>query len=440
MQPGTGRGSDKRPNWVYSVFPVSLATGSLGTLVQLYLIEQNGVQLGTLYVSIAVAIFNGVGIPASIFWGFATDRLHRRRVIVATSYAAMALVLVSFYLDKSTAGTILTYSIFSFVSAASATPLNLLIMETERKSRWPGAFAKLSMMSSVGNVAGLLLSTFWVEAFPLLMLSIPLGAFSLASAAIAVITIREPAFVLEQETIVLRKPSFFSRLLAFPVIFLTIPKASDFRRAFRGLRSGLNSHLPLFYISIVLFYLSSGLFNTSFVPAMSSYGIPEGGIFAVILAGMVVQTLAFQFAGRYIEERPLVMSTVQGLLLRGFCYGGIGAAALLSPDWRFLLPVAALYPVGAGLAFAFYYTSSNTMMFNTVQKKKPGLVARGLQRRRRARGHSRVTGVRLRLCVLWVLRHLHGRWRVALSGGLRRLTPTARRHARLRVEPMIRTV
>jgi MFS family permease len=371
-QQGLGAEPETRLNWVYSVFPVSLATGSIGTLVQLYLIEQNGVHLGTLYGSLAVAIFNGVGIPASIFWGFATDRLHSRRLIVAASYAAMALILVSFYFVGGTAGTILTYSIFSFISAASATPLNLLIMETEHKSTWPGAFAKLSMMSSVGTVAGLLLSTFWVEAFPLLLLSVPLGVCSLASSAIAVLTIGEPKFVLEQETIVLRKPSFFSRLLAFPVIFLAVPKASDFRRAFRGLRSGLTSYLPLFYISIVLFYLSAGLFNTSFVPAMSSYGIPKGGIFAVILAGMVVQTLAFQFAGRYIEGRPLVMSTVQGLLLRGFCYGGIGAAALFVPDWRFVPLVLVLYPVAGGLAFAFYYTSSNTMMFNTVQKKNPG--------------------------------------------------------------------
>ncbi len=372
MHPGSGSAKGRRPSWVYSVFPVSLATGSLGTLVQLYLIELNGVHLGTLYGSVAVAIFNGVGIPASIFWGLATDRLHKRRLIVAMSYAVMALVLVSFYLDKTTAGTVLTYSIFSFVSAASATPLNLLIMETEQKSRWPGAFAKLSMISSVGNVAGLLLSTIWVVALPLLSLAVPLGAFSLASAVLAVVTIREPAFVLEQETIVMRKPSFFNRLLALPMMFLTIPKASDFRRVFRGLRFGLTSYVPLFYISTVLFYLSSGLFNTSFVPAMRSFGIPEGEAFAIILAGMVVQTVAFRYAGRYVEERSLVMSSVQGLLLRGFSYVGIAAAALFVTGWAFLLPILVLYPVAAGVAFAIYYTSSNTMMFNTVQKKHPG--------------------------------------------------------------------
>jgi sugar phosphate permease len=120
----------KRINWVYSVFPVALATGPLSTLIQLYLIELNGVTLGTIYSGLAIAIFNGVSIPAAIFWGFTTDRLHSRRGLIAASYAVMAVVLVSFYFDRSTAGTIATYSVFSFVSVASATPLNLLIMET----------------------------------------------------------------------------------------------------------------------------------------------------------------------------------------------------------------------------------------------------------------------------------------------------------------------
>jgi MFS family permease len=364
----------RRIDWVYSVFPVSLASGPIGTVIALYLLELNKGQpaAGMFYVSLAAAIFSAVGIPASIFWGFVTDRVHRRRAMIVVSYAMVALVLLSMYIDRTTRGTILTYAAFSFFSAASATPLNLLIMESEKKSRWAEAFAKLSMMSSVGNVVGLLISTVWVEALPLLLLSIPLGMFSFASAALAALTIREPAFVLERETMVLRKSSFFSRLLAFPVFFLTIPKVSDFRRAFRGLRYGLTNYVPLFYISTVLFYFSSGLFNTSFVPAMRSFGLLEGEILAVMLAGMIIQTLTFPFAGRYVGEKSLAMSSVQGLLLRGLSYGGMGAAALFLSNHLFLAPAMALYPLAGGIAYSVYYTSSNTMMFNTVQKRNPG--------------------------------------------------------------------
>ncbi|MGD1054811.1 MAG: MFS transporter [Nitrososphaerales archaeon] len=371
MEPKGGRRT-RKTSWVYSVFPVALATGPLGTMVQLYLIELNGVTLGTIYSGLAVAIFNGVSIPAAIFWGFTTDRLHRRRGLIAASYALMAVVLVSFYFDRTTAGTIATYSIFSFISVASATPLNLLIMETEEKGRWAGAFAKLSMMSSVGNVGGLVLSTLWSEEFPLILLSVPLGFFALVSAALSVVTISEPAFIFERESVAMRRSSFFSRLLTLPVFFIRAPKASDFKRVFRGLRSSLTSYVPLFYISTVLFYLSSGLFNTSFVPAMSAFSLTQFEVFGVILAGAAAQTLAFQGAGRYVGTQSLVTTTAQGLLIRGWSYVVIGAAALLLAGPLFIVPALVMYPIAAGLAFAVYYTSSNTMMFNTVQRKNPG--------------------------------------------------------------------
>jgi len=362
----------KRVNWVYSVFPIALATGPLGTMVQLYLIQLNGVTLGTIYASLAVAISNGVSIPAAIFWGLTTDRLRKRRGLIAASYAAMAVILVSFYFDSTAVGTIATYAIFSFISVASATPLNLLIMETEEKGRWAGAFARLSMISSVGNVGGLILSTVWSEKLPLIALSVPFSIFALASAALSVITISEPAFTFEKESVALRKSSFFSRLLTLPIFFIKVPKASDFKRVFRGLRSSVTSYVPLFYISTVLFYFSSGLFNTSFVPAMSTFSLTEVETFAVILAGSVTQVLTFQWAGRYVSNQSLVTTSAQGLLLRGWSYVVIGAAALLLTGPLFIVPALVMYPIGAGIAFAVYYTSSNTMMFNTIQTKNPG--------------------------------------------------------------------
>ncbi len=349
--------SPRRVRWIYSTFPIALASGPLGTLVQLYLIDINGIDLGTIYGSLAAAIFNGVSIPAALFWGFAIDRIHTRRWMITLSYALMGLVLISFFFDTTTGGTIARYSAFSFVSVASASPLNLLIMETETKSRWAPTFARLSMVSSVGNVAGLVISTLWSDLLPahLTLLFIPLGVFGLASAGLAV-----------------SLPSLFSRLLANPVFFIGLPRLSDFRRAFRGLRSSLTSYIPLFYISTILFYFSSGLFNTSFVPSMQSVGISGQGVFGVILAGMVIQTLTFQGAGKFIGSRPLVATSIQGLLVRGLSYVALGGSILFVAGPLFIGPALIFYPLASGIAFALYYTSSNTMMFNTVQGRNPG--------------------------------------------------------------------
>lgn len=360
--------------WLYSVFPVSVATGPLGTMVQLYLIQLNGQALGTIYSGLAAAVYNGISIPAALFWGVAIDRLHKRKGFIALGYSLTAVALVSFFFDSSTFGTISRFSVISFVSFASATPLNLLIMETEWKGRWAGAFAKLSMVSSVGNVAGLLLSTVWAGAFPeqLVILFIPMGALAVISSALTVIMIEEPPFVLERETVAARKPSFFSRLLANPVFFVAIPSLSDFRRAFRGMRSTLTRTVPLFYVSTILFYFSSGLFNTSFAPAMNFFSIPEFQIFAVGLAGMTVQTLSFLWVRRSIQGRGLIKTSIQGLLLRGWSYLGLGVAAIFVTGPLFVVPALVLLPLAGGLAFAIYYTSANTMMFTTVQSKSAG--------------------------------------------------------------------
>lgn len=369
-----GAPTARKDTWLYSAFPVSVATGPLGAMVLLYLIELNGQALGTIYGGLAVAAYNGISIPAALLWGVTIDRLHKRRVLIALSYALTSVSLTSLYFIGSSGGVIAIYAVISFVSFASATPMNLLIMETEPKTKWASAFAKLSMVSSVGNVAGLIVSTLWAYALTgvLVLLFLPMGGLAVVSSALAFLLIKEPPFVLEREALVGRRPSFFTRLLANPILFLNVPSLDDFRRTFRGIRSTLTRSVPLFYISTMLFYLSSGLFNTSFVPAMHRFSLPNQEIFGVILAGMAVQTLTFRGAGRYVGSRSLIATSVQGLMLRGWAYLAIGVASLLMSGPYFVVPALLLYPVAGGLGFAIYYTSANTMMFTTVRSRSAG--------------------------------------------------------------------
>jgi MFS family permease len=105
---------------------------------------------------------------------------------------------------------------------------------------------------------------------------------------------------------------------------------------------------------------------------MHFFAMPDQEVFAVILAGMVVQTVAFQAAGSFVSARSLITTSVQGLLLRGWSYFAIGVAALFITGSFFAVPALIFYPLAGGIAFAIYYTSSNTMMFNTVQGKSAG--------------------------------------------------------------------
>ena len=120
-------------SWFYSVLPFSIASGPLSTFVQLTILEQYGQSLGTVYVGLIVTLFNGVTIPAAMFWGFTTDRFHKRKPIITLSFLLTAVNLIAFNFTSSVYGVGLLYSIFSFLSAASTTPYNLLIMETQPK-------------------------------------------------------------------------------------------------------------------------------------------------------------------------------------------------------------------------------------------------------------------------------------------------------------------
>ena len=114
------------------------------------------------------------------------------------------------------------------------------------------------------------------------------------------------------------------------------------------------------------------MFNTSFVPALSFFSLPDQEVFAIILMGMAVQTLSFQAAGRFVGVRSLIRTSIQGLMLRGWSYVGIGAAALFLTGAAFAVSSAVLYALAGGLAYAIYYTSANTMMFTTIRGKSAG--------------------------------------------------------------------
>jgi MFS family permease len=355
--------------WFYSQLPVDIATGPVGTLIQLYILQLHGTVID---VGLAITLFNAVSIPSAVLWGYVTDRFQSRKTIIVLSSVAVSANLVLLPLANSISGAALIYALFSLLSSASATPVNLLIMETQRKSRWASAFARFSMVSSVGTTMGLLLGIAWSTYLPISLLVLPLSALSLASALLSFIMIRPPSVSFEREFIVMQRRSLHQRLLTLPLIFLRLPSIVDFKSVFKGLKNALTRQLPLLYLSIFVFYIASGLFNTSFVPSLRAAGLSASEVFLVSMLAMVAQTTSFYFAGPYVERRDLRKSAVAGLVLRSACYATIGLLAYFASALSYLGGTLVLYPLAGGLAFAIYYTSSNTMIFNTLGVKSQG--------------------------------------------------------------------
>jgi len=298
--------------------------------------------------------------------------LHRRKLIVVASYVLTAVILFLFLFAKSLYTVSLLYALFSFVTTAVTTPLNLLVMETNPKNKWSTAFAWFSMVTSIGQTSGLVLSTVWSTFFVLNYLAVPLAVLSLAAAGLSVLMIKEPSVVFERQMIVHSEHSFSHRLRNFPFIFLRVPRLSDFKRVFRSLRYELTRNVPILYFSIFMFYLASGLFNTSVVPSMRANQIPSLSIFFVTTVVFVVQILSFEYAGPYVEKRSLLGSSVFGLAIRSVCYGLLGVISYFISGAWYVIPTAILYSVAGGYAYSIYYTASNTMVFNTLGDRSNG--------------------------------------------------------------------
>ncbi len=362
---GDGRGT----RWFYSQLPVNIAAGPVSTLIQLYILELHGTVID---VGLAITLFNAVSIPAAVIWGYVTDRFQSRKTILVLTCVAVSANLILLPLAKSISGAALVYALFSLVSSASATPANLLIMETQRKSRWASAFARFSMISSVGTTMGLILGIAWSSYLPISLLVVPLASLSLVSAALSVVMIKEPAISFEREFIVLQRRSLQQRLIAIPLVFLRLPNLVDFKGVFTGLRSTLTRQLPLLYLSVFVFYVSSGLFNTSFIPSLQAAGLSASEVFLVVMVANFAQTASFYFAGPYVEKRDLRKAAVAGLVARLVCYAGIGLFIGFTRGLSYLGATLVLYPIAGGLAYAVYYTSANTMIFNTLGAKNQG--------------------------------------------------------------------
>jgi len=144
--------------WMYLVIPFNMAIGPISTLVTLQILTLGGNAIDVAYV---ISLGNAVLIPASIIWGFLTYRMDRKKQILL-SFAGTALPLLLMPFFNSISFVAINYSLLVFMSTASTTPFNLLVMESAEKKHWGSLFSKFSFFSSIGMLLGLLASTFLV--------------------------------------------------------------------------------------------------------------------------------------------------------------------------------------------------------------------------------------------------------------------------------------
>jgi len=363
--------NSSRGRWLYLMLPYQIAYGPVSSLIILYIYGLHGTVIG---ISIAIALSNLLGIVASLFWGEVIDKYNRRRIFMGISFAALTLSLLGFFLTKSVLNVILIYGMLSFMITANATPLNLLVMETNAKKRWAEGFSKLQMFSGVGSTLGFvfvfLLSGF-VSVSYLMLLLVPFSVVALALTSL----IKEPKRVLQKHSILESIHSFTSRLLTLFVFFVRIPSWQRIKgliRRFYTFDLPAMNTLNALYLATFIFYIGSMIFNTAYLAGLKYKGISNFGVLLIVLLGSVVQTAVFYVSGTFTEKRVKARVASSYLFLRGGGYVAIAVVFALFGSFANFGAGLLFYPIVAGVAYAMFGTAFNAMMFEAIGTKNKG--------------------------------------------------------------------
>ncbi|MEM0362386.1 MAG: MFS transporter [Sulfolobaceae archaeon] len=361
------RYKDKR--WMYLVIPFNASTGPLSTLITLQILSLGGNAINIAY---AISLSNAVLIPASMIWGFVADRLDRKKQILL-SLGGTSLPLIFMPFMNSITLLTLNYSLITFMSTASSTPFNLLIMESAEKKSWGSLFSKFSLLSSIGVLLGLIISTFLVIFLKIEFIEEILGIITLITFIIGFKILPKPAITFERTAIIHHKESFLSRMLHLPMMFLHLPNLHNFKMFSpkRLFRKPIN-YVPLLYLGLVIFYISSGIFNTVYPAGLYVKGLDKSEVLGVITTGMIFQILGFRLSSSLLEKKDEKKLAYLSLILRGSSYIIIGIFAQMFLGIPILISGLIFYPLAAGIAYSIFYSSSTTMVFKIVGERRQG--------------------------------------------------------------------
>lgn len=346
----------------------NISIGPLSTLLTIEILDLGG---NALDVDYAITASNIMLIPASMFWGMLSDRVDIRKIILL-GFATSSILLLTMHFTSSIPLLISLYGVLTFFYTSYTTPMNLLVMETSEKSKWASSFSKLSMFSSIGSLIGLLISTFLVIFIRIYDIYLLLAIIAFSAFVIAYLYTPRATIGIERKAIVHHKESFITRLRMLPLIFLHLPDIHHFKmfKLSRLTKKPIN-YIPLLYLAIFIFYISSGLFNTLYPASLYEHGLTKAIVLGIITEGMLVQILTFDVIGKYLETRDEREVSFRALLLRGSGYIAMGISSFFNYIVNEIVGFV-FYPISAGIAFSAYYSASNVLIFKATGERRQG--------------------------------------------------------------------
>jgi MFS family permease len=333
---------DKRSTrWVLTLLPYSVAIGPLGTLITLEIASFRGSPVDVGY---AMAAGSAAGIIAPLLWGFLLDRYGNKEVLVL-GFLGTALFILALTYAPNIPQIALYYAASSLFSSAVGVSTSFILVKSSSKYKLSESYSLLNFISSlgylVGDVSAAVLSSFMgIKSILLIMGLLP--------------------------------------VISFAWSLISVPRVSNgerqivSRRVFRGRIRNVNlGELITLYLALVIFYLSSGIFNTLYPYGLRVGGLSRPWVMTIISVGMGVQIIGYMITPRIIHLLGgNARASSHSSILRGLSYFLIGLTA--STPETMIITGLTLYPLAAGIAYPTFYTASSVMIFEKLDNGEEG--------------------------------------------------------------------
>lgn len=309
--------------WFLSYLLSNTAYGLTIPLIPLFVVLY--LHSGVMWVGVVYSLSSAATVPALLLWGNLSDSVEKRKLFVIIGFAGSGVAFIPMILAHTMSVYILFLVVAEVVGMASVPVSNLLIFENTRQSKWPKVMADFNMVSSTGNVIGLVAGTIIVFLYgtgvdtKIPVFYLMAGAIYLLATASAVIILKEPSRKIPRS----RLASYYTlrvieRAKYFPSSVIHI--ISDRKmKAINKLSPPLRHYI---YSSSFLMF-GFQLFTLAFpVYVIQKVGGGTIDIFYLYLINAILSTLTFKLAGDYIRRRggkkTLSISLISRILIFGF--------------------------------------------------------------------------------------------------------------------------
>ncbi|ADN49893.1 MFS transporter [Vulcanisaeta distributa] len=333
---------DKRnARWILTLLPYSVAIGPLGTLITLEIASLRG---GPVDVGYAMAAGSAAGIIAPLLWGFLLDRYGSRDVL-ALGFLGTALFILALTYAPNVPQITLYYAASSLFSSAVGVSTSFILVKSSSRLRLNESYSMLNFINSmgylVGDVSAAVLSGFMdIKAILLIMGLLPIISFAWSLVSVPRVSNGEGPVLSRQ---------------------LVSGRVRDV---------GLGELVTL-YLALVIFYFSSGIFNTLYPYGLRVGGLSRSWVMTIISVGMGIQIMGFMITPRIIRLfGGNARASSRALILRGLSYFLIGLTST-TPE-AMMITGLTLYPLAAGIAFSTFYTASSVMVFERLGSGEEG--------------------------------------------------------------------